>query len=81
MDSSNPRINAEDHEQEATELREHSADAQAVSNLPEQASHGVSPYTGVVKKIQKPLSSFWKHQVSAAVPHVACRDHLGTYNL
>ena len=26
-----------------------------------------------------PLKRFWRRQISLAVPHVACRDHLGTF--
>ena len=68
---------AED-EREATELRCHeSRTVPVLDGQPTTTSHGLSLIKVISKMIPKPVSRFWRHQISASVPHAACRDHLG----
>jgi hypothetical protein len=35
--------------------------------------------TNLLERFTFAVCKFWKRQVSVIVPHVSCRDHLGTY--
>jgi hypothetical protein len=68
----------EENEREATELRCHeSGTVPVVHRQPTITSQGWSLMEVISKWIPKSVSRFWRHQISASVPHVACRDHLG----
>lgn len=68
----------EGHEREATELRCHeSRPVPVMDGQPTATSHGWSLLKGISRMIPKPVSRFWRNQISASVPHAACRDHLG----
>jgi len=82
MEASQSEIEREEHmeenEREATELRCHeSGTTPVVHRQPTMPSHGWSLMEIISKTIPKPVSRFWRQQISASVPHVACRDHLG----
>ena len=84
MDAQHPdgehQAHIEDDDREATELRERQLDHVAVIHHPPlPASTPSSPSKRLVEQVRKPLSNFWKHQVSTTVPHDDCRDHFGMY--
>lgn len=69
-------------EREATELRCHeSRTVPVIDHRPTTISHGWSLVKVMSKMIPMPVSGFWRHQISASVPHAACRDHLGMCEL
>jgi len=72
----------EGNEREATELRCHeSGTIPVLDRQPTTTSYGWFPMKSIAKTIPKPVSRFWRHQISASVPHIACRDHLGMCEL
>ena len=71
----------EENEREAFELHGDVLGNVPVANSPPlPVSRKGYLYGGVVKMIPRSLSTFWKHQISATVPHVECRNHLGMYD-
>lgn len=65
---------------EATELagiRSNYSYASNIENRP--AARDLEPKPSGYKRIGYELSKFWRSQISIAVPHVACRDHLGMW--
>ena len=81
--SETPPQYADDREREATELRNvggNLARSNGSIRPSEGATHGsIRSNEGYLQSLRMSTALFWKRQVSATVPHEACRDHFGTY--
>lgn len=81
--SETPPKYADDGEREATELGDvggNLARSNGSIRPSEGAIHGtIRSNDGYLQSLRRSTALFWKRQVSATVPHEACRDHFGTY--
>ncbi len=81
MDS--PTTTEEDDQREATQLQDYDYATTLVPNGA-MASNAIASNPpanrkrGQIQSMQTSLKKFWGRQVSATVPHDACRDHFGT---